>query len=157
MIFEQKENKDVIMLGYKDKNTPLQYPEVGKIYNAFDDGKISFSRLIRYKITEKIDLDNNNTLSAEELNDIKEEIYNTYWLYDREQHIIYRGIALNDDNDEEDKDIGPCFFLKTQQDDWFGACCDWWCSLLDVDGSIYKNLEDSYNKQYKNNASQGDS
>ena len=56
MLFEQEKNTNFVTIQCGEPNK-LVYPEVGKIYNAFDDGKVRRSRLMKFKITKAIDLD----------------------------------------------------------------------------------------------------
>lgn len=136
MVFTQEDLHDVIILGNK-KLTLCQAPEleVGKVYNAFDDGKISYSRLIEWKIIEAIDLDNENNLDNEVLSELGKEISSCYWLYSPEQRIIYKAKMI-DYSDEY------CYFLRTKRGGWFGALSGWFDSELDYDGSLLKILEE---------------
>ena len=60
MIFkEAKKDQNITFVGLDDKMNPIMpEPEVGKIYHGFDDGKIRLSRLVDWKIVQRIDLDN---------------------------------------------------------------------------------------------------
>ena len=129
----------VISLGSGKKPKPMPEPEVGKIYHGFDDGKIRLSRLIDWKIVQRIDLDNDK-VSKNLLRVLQKEIKECYWLFDTEQTIIYRAYAV-DENKKYDKNIGYCYYLRTKDGSWFGANakCFWWCEL-DVDNRWYNQL-----------------
>lgn len=137
MLFEQEKNTNFITISFGEPNK-LVYPEVGKIYNAFDDGKVRRSRLMKVKITKAIDLDKDK-VSKSLLKLLAHEIKACHWLYNKEQTIIYRAKALNDDN-TYDKELGYCYFLKTQDNEWFGVGMGWFDSLLDVDGRLWKEV-----------------
>lgn len=134
MLFKQKDENNVIVLGGVEHDTPA--PEVGKVYKCFDDGKIRLSRLDYWRIDEAINLDNGE-LDAETLLDIAEEINNCYWLYSPEQHIIYKATMVNEDGSVYRYQAGDeptvCYFLRTKNKEWFGCCSFWWDGLLDVD------------------------
>lgn len=134
MIFKQEDLGNVIILGSK-KVDPAPELEVGKIYNVFDDGKISYSRLDKWKILEAIDLDNENNLDDEVLSELKKEINDCYWLYSPEQKIIYRAKMIDDSDDYY------CYFLRTKHGGWFGSLGSWFDGELDYDGSLLKMLE----------------
>ena len=71
-----KEAKVVIC--WDDKMDPIMpEPEVGKIYHGFDNGKIKLSRLVDWKITKRIDLDNDK-VSKHLLEVIQREIKTCY-------------------------------------------------------------------------------
>ena len=91
----------VISLGSGKKPKPMPEPEVGKIYHGFDDGKIRLSRLVDWKIVQKIDLDNDK-VSKNLLRVLQKEIKECYWLFDTKQTIIYRAYAV-DENKKYDK------------------------------------------------------
>ena len=127
----------VINFGSDEKPKPMSEPEVGKIYRGFDDGKISFTRLVDWKIVKRIDLDNDK-VSKNLLRALQKEIKETYWLFDTEQAIIYRAYAV-DEKGKYDKDIGYCYYLRTEDGRWFGADSFWACEL-DVDNRWYDLL-----------------
>ena len=129
----------VISLGSSKKPEPMPEPEVGKIYQGFDDGKIRLSRLIDWKIIKRIDLDNDK-VSKNLLRVLQKEIKECYWLFATEQTIIYRAYAV-DENGKFDKQIGYCYFIRTKEGGWFGAGCNmFWCCELDVDNRWYNKL-----------------
>ena len=113
--------------------------KVGTIYHSFDDGKISWTRLIDWKITKEIDL-TKDKVDATLLELLKEEVSSYYWLFNKEQDIIYKAHAVNEDG-SYDNSIGQCYFLKSKNG-WFGTGC--FASRLDEDGSLYKIAFDSY-------------
>ena len=137
---EAKKDSNITFIGYDNKMNPIMpEPEVGKIYHSFDDGKIRLSRLIDWKIIERIDLDKDK-VSEQLLEAIQRDIENCYWLYDTEQTIIFRAKAV-DENGKYDKQIGACYFIRTKEGGWFSACSNmfWWCEL-DVDNRWYNEL-----------------
>ena len=141
MIFKKaKKDSNITFVGFDDKMNPIMpEPEVGKIYHGFDDGKISLSRLIDWKIVQKINLDNDK-VSKNLLRVLQQEIKKSYWLFDTEQTVIYRAYAV-DKKGKYDRNIGHCYFIRTKKGGWFGANnkCLWWCEL-DVDNRWYNEL-----------------
>lgn len=129
----------VVSFGNAKKPEPVPEPEVGKIYHGFDDGKITLSRLVDWKIVKRIDLDNDK-VSKYLLRIIQKEIKKCYWLFDTKQTIIYRAYAV-DENGKYDKHIGYCYYIRTKDGRWFGANAKffWWCEL-DVDNRWYDLL-----------------
>lgn len=129
----------IVSLGSGEKPEPVPEPEVGKIYHGFDDGKITLSRLVDWKIVKRIDLDNDE-VSKNLLRVLQREIKVHYWLFDTKQTIIYRAYAV-DESGKYDKHIGYCYYLRTKDGRWFGANanCFWACEL-DVDNRWYDLL-----------------
>lgn len=136
----KRENSIIIAIGWDHKMNPIMpEPEVGKIYHSFDDGKIRLSRLVDWKITKRIDLDNDK-VSRHLLEVIQRDIITCYWLFDTEQTIIFHAKAV-DESGKYDKDIGTCYFIRTKSGGWFSANANmlWWCEL-DVDNRWYDEL-----------------
>ena len=129
----------VVSFGNAEKPEPVPEPEVGKIYHGFDDGKITLSRVVDWKIVKRIDLDNDK-VSKYLLRLIQKEIKKYYWLFDTKQTIIYRAYAV-DEKGKYDKHVGYCYYLRTKDGRWFGANanCFWACEL-DVDNRWYNEL-----------------
>ena len=137
---EAKKDSNITFIGWDDKMNPIMpEPEVGKIYHSFDDGKIRLSRLIDWKITKRIDLDNDK-VSKHLLEVIQRDIKDCYWLFDTEQTIIFHAKAV-DEKGKYDKQIGTCYFIRTKSGGWFSAYANmfWWCEL-DVDTRWYNEL-----------------
>ena len=137
---ETEKDPDITFIGHGDKMNPIMpEPEVGKIYHGFDDGKIRLSRLVDWKIIKRIDLDNDK-VSKNLLRALQKDIEESYWIFDLEQTIIFYAKAV-DENGKYDKQIGTCYFIRTQDGGWFGACSNmfWWCEL-DVDNRWYNEL-----------------
>lgn len=137
---EAKKDSNIVFIGWDNKMDPIMpEPEVGKIYHGFDDGKIRLSRLVDWKITKRIDLDNDK-VSKHLLKVIQRDIINCYWLFDTEQTIIFHAKAV-DENGKYDKVIGTCYFIRTKSGGWFSAYANmfWWCEL-DVDNRWYNEL-----------------
>ena len=128
----------VISFGSGEKPKPMPEPEVGKIYRGFDDGKISLTRLVDWKIVKRIDLDNDK-VSKKLLRVLQKEIKETYWLFDTEQTIIYRAYGV-DENGKYDKSVGYCYFIRTKAGGWFGANTRLFYCELDVDNRLYNGL-----------------
>ena len=135
---EAKKDSNITFIGYDTKmDSIMPELEVGKIYHGFDDGKIRLSRLVNWKIIQRIDLDNDK-VSKYLLRLIQKEIKTYYWLFDTEQTIIYRAYAV-DKNGKYNKNIGYCYYLRTIEGCWFGANSFWPCEL-DVDNRWYNEL-----------------
>ena len=135
---EAKKDSNITFIGWGNKMNPIMpEPEVGKIYHSFDDGKIRLSRLVDWKITKRIDLDNDK-VSKYLLRLIQKEIKECYWLFDTEQTIIYRAYAV-DKNGKYNREIGYCYYLRTKDGGWFGVNYFWSCEL-DVDNRWYNEL-----------------
>ena len=137
---EAKKESNITFIGWDNKMNPIMpEPEVGKIYHSFDDGKIRLSRLIDWKITKRIDLDNDK-VSKHLLEVIQRDIKDCYWLFDTEQTIIFHAKAV-DEKGKYDKEIGTCYFIRTKSGGWFSAYANmfWWCEL-DVDNRWYNDL-----------------
>ena len=135
---EAKKDSNITFIGYDTKMDPIMPElEVGKIYHGFDDGKIRLSRLVDWKIIQRIDLDNDK-VSKYLLRLIQKEIKTYYWLFDTEQTIIYRAYAV-DKNGKYNKNIGYCYYLRTKDGGWFGVNYFWPCEL-DVDNRWYNEL-----------------
>ena len=135
---EAKKDSNITFIDWGNKMNPIMpEPEVGKIYHSFDDGKIRLSRLVDWKIIQRIDLDNDK-VSKYLLRLIQKEIKTYYWLFDTEQTIIYRAYAV-DKNGKYNKNIGYCYYLRTIEGCWFGVNSFWPCEL-DVDNRWYNEL-----------------
>ena len=135
---EAKKDSNITFIGWGNKMNPIMpEPEVGKIYHSFDDGKIRLSRLVDWKITKRIDLDNDK-VSKCLLRLVQKEIKECYWLFDTEQTIIYRAYAV-DKNGKYNREIGYCYYLRTKDGGWFGVNYFWSCKL-DVDNRWYNEL-----------------
>ena len=142
MKFESGSSRGVVtVLSLNSDEKPKTMPETefGKIYHGFDDGKIRLSRLVDWKIVQRIDLDNDK-VSKNLLRVLQKEIKKYYWIFEPEQTIIYRAYAV-DENGKYAKRIGYCYYLRTKWGGWFGANAGlfWWCEL-DVDNRWYDLL-----------------
>ena len=136
---EAKKDSNITFIGWGNKMNPIMpEPEVGKIYHSFDDGKIRLSRLVDWKIIQRIDLDNDK-VSKYLLRLIQQEIKECDWLFDTEQTIIYRAYAV-DKNGKYDREIGYCYYLRTKEGGWFGANAGFWNCELDVDNRWYNDV-----------------
>lgn len=140
MKFEQGHSEGITFIGWDTKMDPIMpEPEVGKIYHGFDDGKIRLSRLIDWKITKRIDLDNDK-VSKHLIQVLQRDIKECHWLFDTEQTIIFHAKAV-DEKGKYDKQIGTCYFIRTKEGGWFSAYANmfFWCEL-DVDNRWYNDL-----------------
>ena len=78
---EAKKDSHIVFIRLNDKMNPIMpEPEVGKIYHGFDDGKIRLSRLVDWKIIQRIDLDNDK-ISKNLLRVLQKEIKESYWIH----------------------------------------------------------------------------
>jgi len=137
MLFKQKGNDEHFIAIGKHTEHDTSAPEVGKVYKAFDDGKIRWSRLDYWRIDEAINLDTDN-VDLEIINLIAEEINDCFWLYSPEQHIIYKATMV-DENGRPYTEPTECFFLRTKNKSWFGTGF-LVAGLLDVDEYYYNKL-----------------
>ena len=132
-------SSNVITIGSEDK-TYHPEPEVGKVYNAFDDGKITSSRLVRFKICKKINLDEDK-VSNDLIKFLQEEINLYPWIWDLEQCNIYKAYMITD-KCKMDREAGYFYFMKQKDSNtWFSASkTNWYDSLLDTDGYFYNQI-----------------
>ena len=123
--------------------------ELGKTYDAYNDGKISPSRLVRVKITDVVrreDLGRHwwkvwkDTLSEDMKRARKGCIHYyigdgnfTSQMWDWNNELFYFGYIPGDKETEEDD---PMMFAKTSWGVWYGVN---WNFKLDVSGRIRKN------------------
>ena len=130
----------ITFIGWDTKMDPIMpEPEVGKLYHSFDDGKIRLSRLIDWKITKRIDLDNDK-VSKNLVRVLQRDIKQCYWLFETEQTIIFHAKAV-DENGKYNKHIGTCYFIRTKDGGWFGAGANFlYACDLDVDNRWYNKL-----------------
>ena len=134
MRFKEPKNNfvEVIYIGGEEIITHPE-PEVGKIYYCFNDGKIKRSRLDRVKISKKINLDDPN-ISKYLIKILQRDINNTPWIWDLEQHNIYKAYFV-DDNGKIIRNKGYCYFMKENMSTtWFSARANFLCwGMLDTD------------------------
>jgi hypothetical protein len=121
----------VIRLG-ADKYTPQPVPEVGKIYHAFDDGKIRLNRHFITTILEVIPFTNADSAL---LKTWKSEVEACYWLYATETDYF---IKASDGETTE-----PSYYVRTTEGNWFSL--GWFGALLDIDGSLYETVKEAIN------------
>jgi hypothetical protein len=101
-------------------------PEVSKIYNYFDDGKIRESRRLSVIITEIIPF---NEIDIPTLDAWKEETGECNWLFsDNTDYFIKGDLQLGDE-------IEKIVFVRTLDGGWFSM--GWWGGRLDINGSLY--------------------
>ena len=103
-------------------------PEIGKIYNCFDDGKINKSRLYTVEISEIIPFDK---IDKETLKKWKEQVIQCHWLYAKETDYFIKTINGED---------GDAIFVRTKHIGWFSIGTFMNSGRLDVDGSLTQSL-----------------
>jgi hypothetical protein len=109
-------------------------PEINKIYNCFDDGKISHSRLYTVEVIEIIPFDK---IDEETLNEWKEQVEQCYWLFAKETDYFIKTI-----NGECGEDA---IFVRTLDGGWFSIGMFMNSGRLDIDGSLLKILNKEIN------------
>ena len=123
-------------------------PEIGKIYNFYDDGKITYSRQYRCKIINVIPYDNVSDKIKEQY---KTLVCHYNWIFS--PHTDYFIIGKVEDDIIENQ-----VFMRTLKGDWFSNAISLNTKdfdiidrgdvggILDVDGVITKELEQRYLK-----------
>ena len=111
-------------------------PEIGKEYHIFDDGKIRESRHYMCKIIEIIPF--TECKDQDLLGAWKNEVEECYWLFSPETDYFVKATSSFDDN--------PLYFVRTLSGGWFSIDYpNWWMGAkLDIDGSLFKILEEQY-------------
>lgn len=106
-------------------------PEVGKKYHAFDDGKIRPSRCSIVKIIEVIPfVVVNHKVFLEWW---QQEVEDCYWLYAKETDYFVKAECSD----------RISYFVRTKDGGWFSL--GWFGARLDIDGSLYEKMKESYN------------
>lgn len=108
-------------------------PEVGKEYHAFDDGKIKPSRHSIVKITEVVPFAAVNHKAF--LEEWQQQVEDCYWLYAKETDCFVKA----------EWDDETSYFVRTLDGGWFSL--GFWGSRLDVDGSLYEKMIETYGKE----------
>ena len=107
-------------------------PEINKVYNHFDDGKIKHSRRYSVKITEVIPF----TEAAKGLIKCWEEAVEiSHWLYAKETGFFIVGL------EEESED--EVIYARTLNGGWFSFNSRYGGGRLDIDGSLTKILNEN--------------
>lgn len=125
------ENKYHLYIGrINDSEMPL--PNIGKEYNAYDDGKITPSREYKVRVL--------NILKYRQLpRDIrkkwKELVKLEYWLYSPSSDYFVEALNLKTGEKQ--------YFARTFGNGWFGLE-GIYCGNLDVDGSLEKQAYVEY-------------
>lgn len=121
-------------------------PEIGKTYNFYDDGKITYSRQYNCVITDIISYDNVSDKIKEQYKTLTKH-YN--WIFSPKTDYFILGKV-------EDDVVEDQVFMRTLKDGWFSNAVilntdDFDIidrgdvgGLLDVDGTITKELEQRY-------------
>ena len=105
-----------------------ELPKIGKTYNCFNDGKISFSRLYTVDVKEIIPFDK---IDKKTLKLWKNEVKDCPWLYSEETDFF-----IKTDNEETETE----FFVRTKKPGWFSIGDDLYNGRLDVDGKLTELL-----------------
>lgn len=105
-------------------------PEIGKIYNCFDDGKIRESRMYQITITKIIPFEK---ASKKILKIWQEEGLSSYWLFKETDYFIKF-------TSTESKDEPNGIFARTKDGGWFGLGNYWNSGRLDIDGTLTESL-----------------
>lgn len=106
-------------------------PQIGKIYNCFDDGKITPSRLYTVEVTEVI---KSEEIDVETLEFWREEVNECKWLYASETDFFIKT--------KENKEV----FVRTLDGGWFGVGNYMDGGRLDIDGELTKIIIDNSNE-----------
>lgn len=109
-------------------------PEVGKTYNCFDDGKMSYSRLYTVDVVRVIPFDE---CSDEEKYEWEEKSSECNWLFaSKTDYLVFT----------ENGEAGDAIFARTIDGGWFSLGWFMNSGRLDIDGALTKWLEETYPK-----------
>lgn len=117
------------------------FPEIGKTYDVYDDGKVRESRrfqVIPYAI-EKLEANPVADLIADYI-----ENDDFYYLGDGKLGNIYKLDVVYCklvEGDTERIGVEKLAFMLDKNFDWFGIGSFSWEGLLDIDGTLTKNLQ----------------
>lgn len=103
----------------------MDLPEIRKVYNHFDDGKISYSRLYKVEINEIIPF---NDIDEATLGVWKSEVFSCPWLYDKSTDYFIKSTIVEDDT--------KIIYVRTIHNEWFSL--GFWAGKLDLTGNILK-------------------
>ena len=135
-----------------NKETKVQpVPEIGKVYHAFDDGKIYPSRHMLIRIDEIISFDHMKPWMKAV---VHYEAENHDWLFDVHTDYIVKGIwAVENKGKVEDR---PLWFIRTKDGGWFSADVDNYMDgcVLDVTGELWDNMVEYYRENCSDNRKQ---
>ena len=106
------------------KNKLEKVPKIGKTYNCFDDGKISYSRLYTVDVKEIIPFDK---IDSTTLDEWKEQVKECYWLFSKETDYF-----IKTENGED----GSAIFVRTIDGGWFSIGQFMNSGRLDIDGEM---------------------
>ena len=112
-------------------------PEVGKEYHIFDDGKVRLSRHYIAEVQKLIYPD-----EAYKMTDLykawEEQVRECYWLFAQNTDYFVEATSSYDAN--------PLYFVRTVDGGWFSIDYPnpWMGARLDIDGSLYNNMMESY-------------
>ena len=107
-------------------------PEVGKTYNCFDDGKISYSSLYTVDVVRVIPFDE---CSDEEKYEWEEKSSECNWLFASKTDYL----VLTENGED-----GDAIFARTIDGGWFSLGWFMNSGRLDIDGALTKWLEETY-------------
>jgi len=106
-----------------------EIPQLGKIYDCFDDGKINKGRQYKVKVESVISFDeiDNETLELWE-----REVDDCPFLY--RKNTDFFAIGMNEKLNKKE------IFVRTTDNGWFGIGGFLSCGRLDINGSLVKLL-----------------
>ena len=109
----------------------------GEEYHIFDDGKVRPSRHSICRICKVIPFDECNDLEL--LEAWNDEVLRAYWLFSPETDYFVNGAVKKEDGVFEIH-----HFVRTLDGGWFSIDYpeSWTASRLDIDGSLFKILEE---------------
>lgn len=112
--------------------------EIGKVYDYFDDGKITPSRKSTVIITDIISANDIDDITCSQwLNEFDGRGDISHWLYAKETDYFIKGNIIINRITGENTEIT---FVRTIDGGWFSL--GWWAGRLDVDGSLQKLLDE---------------
>lgn len=112
-------------------------PEIGKTYNCFDDGKISYSRLYTVIVVDIIPF---NKIDKQTLIEWEEEVRECDWLFSKETDYFIKTANGED---------GDAIFVRTLDGGWFSMGEFMNSGKLDIDGELTNNISTKIKEETK--------
>lgn len=106
-------------------------PEVGKVYNFYDDGKV---RPSRHELVTITDIKKFDDVDSDIKKIIEDEQKERFWLYKPQTDYVIFGETNMDMPDPN------YMFIRTKDDGWFGVGKSWADGRLDVDRKLTEQL-----------------
>jgi hypothetical protein len=122
-----KKNKIKKFNEMSEEITYSPVPEVGKVYDYFDNGMINYKQKMSVKIMKVIPF---TKIDRETLKLWETESKNLVWLYNKETDYFVKGYLV--DNDVE------VVFVRSKYGGWYSL--GWSSGRLDIDGYLMKCL-----------------